>query len=367
MTPQQRMLAAIRREPVDRLAFATYNCHPFSWGEHAAWPEYAAVFDAIRQTGAGMLCKVRPGPTSDLPEPRIRRAVEGPEAVTTAILDTPRGPLRQTLRKPPGQPARCVEPYLKTDEDIEKFLAIEPVRRRPNVDDLLAHCREIGPAGLAYVDYADPFGQVASLFDQEDFLVRIHASPEPVMTLIEHAFRRIRESLHRLLELLAEQRPTVLLYTCGPELATPPLTSPQVFARMVTPYQSRLVSMIHEHDFPASLHCHGRVRQVLPEILECGFDVLEPIEPPPQGDIDLADLRRAAGDRMALMGYVQDQDLYTATPEAIRDHLAGIVEVVGAETGYVATPTCTPFDFPPGEGYVANYIAFLAAGAELGA
>lgn len=367
MTPQQRMLAAIRGEPVDRLPFATYNCHPFSWGEHAACAGYGPILEAVRRTGAGMLCKVHAKSVGGLPEANLARKIEARQEVTTAVLETPKGLLRRVHRKPLGQPARCVEHYLKTEEDVDKFLSIQPAPVRWNIDDLLARCKEIGPAGVAYLDYPDPFGDIVSLFDQEDFLIRVRTDPGSLITLIEQAFQRTQEALRRLLELLSGPRPPVLFYTCGPELATPPLTGPDVFARMVTPHQSRLVSMIHEYGFPASLHCHGRVRQVLGEILKCGFDLLEPIEPPPQGDVELSRLRALAGQRMALAGYVQDQDLHTATPEKVRNHVAAIVAAVGRDTRYIATPTCTPFDFPPKPTFVANYVAFLEAAAELGA
>lgn len=367
MTPRQRMLAAIRGEPADRLPSATYNCHWFSWGDHAGCPEYVPILRAVRRTGAAVLCKVRPESAGGLPEPALTRTFDGAEQVTTAVLETPKGPLRRVLRKPPGQPARCVEHYLKTDQDIARFLSIEPSPVRWEIDGLLARCEEIGQAGLAYLDYPDPFGTVASLFDQENFLLRVQTDAGPLMELIEQAFRHAADSLRRLLELLSGPRPTVLFYTCGPELATPPLLGPDVFARMVTPYQARLAEMIHERGFAVSLHCHGRVRQVLSEILKCSFDVLEPIEPPPQGDIDLAGLRSAVQGRTTLMGYVQDQDFYMSRPEQIRDHLAAIVAAIGGDGRYIATPTCTPFAFPPPPQYVSNYVAFLEAAAELGA
>jgi len=370
VSPAERMWAAVRGEPADRLPFATYNCHGFSWGGHAACPEYAPILEAIRRTGAGMLCKLRARRAGGMPAPQVARAVEGDQELTTETLATPGGTLRRVFRNRRGQPARCVEHYLKTDADVESFLSLRPEPVRWEIDELLAMVGEIGRAGVAYLDYRDPFGSVAGLFDQEDFLIRIHTDPAPVMALIERAFRTTRDELHALLEVLSGPRPNVLFYTCGPEWATPPLMRPELFARVVTPYQSPLVAMIHEHGFPVSLHCHGRVRLALPEILKCRFDVLEPIEPPSQGDIDLGELRAAVGDQMALMGYVQDQDFFTATPQRMRDHVARIVAAIGrgaAARRYIATPTCTPFAFPPPPQYVANYVAFLEAAAELGA
>ena len=367
MTPHQRMLAAIRGEPVDRLPVATYNCHPFSWGKHREWPEYAPILDAVRRTGAGVLCKVRGRRRGGLPEPEVTETVKDGHRVSTWALATPAGALQRVVVAPPDQPARCVEPYVKDDKDIERLLSLTPGPARWDVQPVVDACAEIGQAGLAYVDYTDPFGWVVALFEQEDLLIRIHTDPAPIITLIEWAFDRVRDELAALLDALVPTRAPVLLYTCGPEYATPPLMSPATFAKVITPYQGPLVAMIHERGLAASMHCHGRVRQVLGEAVKCGFDVLEPIEPPTQGDITLGELRQAAGDRLCLMGHVQDQELYTGTPERMRDHVAHIVDTIGRGTRFIATPTCTPFAFPPPVRYVENYIAFLAAAGELGA
>jgi len=91
----------------------------------------------------------------------------------------------------------------------------------------------------------------------------------------------------------------------------------------------------------------------------CGFDLIEPAEPPPQGDIDLAAFLRAVEGRAAILGDVQDQDLYTHDPEEIRGHIRAVRRVVGERPGYVCAPTCTPFQYPPSARYVENYIAFL--------
>jgi len=175
---------------------------------------------------------------------------------------------------------------------------------------------------------------------------------------VEHRFETVQLELQRLLEAIAPHEQRFIIYTGGPEKATPPLVSPQVFERLVLPYHRRLVALIHEHGYLA-LHCHGRVREVLPYVLACGFDMFEPIEPPPQGNIDLADLRAATAGKIALVGYVQDQEFYTSEESAIRDHVRSVSSLIGGDTGFICCPTCTPFQYPAGERYVRNYLAFL--------
>ena len=367
MTPQERILAAIRGDQPDRLPVATYNCHPFSFGPHADCPEYAPILEAIRRTGAGMLCKTGCRFTGGLAEPEWIETKDGDETVLTQIHTTPAGQLKKVDRYPPDQPGYTVEHYIKSDEDIEIYAARECTPVEWDVEELLKRIAEIGDDGLAYVGYHDPMAEACRLFESEDLLVRSHVDPEPVMRLIELSFQRIVGELRSFLDATVPTGAKFLLHTAGPELATPPLMPPAFFAKAVTPYQTELVAMIREAGVPAVCHCHGRVRLVLDEMLKCGFSAIEPIEPPIQGDISLAELREAVGERMCLIGYVQDQELHMLKPDDIRAHVAGIVGTIGKGTRYVCTPTCTPFQMPPTPQYVENYVAFLEAAAELGA
>jgi hypothetical protein len=364
VSPRERLLAALARRPADRFACSTYNCHPFAWGGHVSEPGYAPLLDAVARTGAACLCKISARRTGGAPS-EVTEARDGATVVTTARLETPKGPLVRVIRTPPGQPSMCVRHFLHDDADIERYrsLAALPARSGWDVKEALARAREVGESGVAYIDYTDPFHDVCELFDQEDFLLRYATDPGALLELVELRFAQVCRELADLLEALRPSRETFLFYTAGPERATPPLMPPRAFERFVVPYHTRLVELIHSFGHPVALHCHGRVRQVLPHALACGFDVIEPAEPPPQGDIGLEELLRAVEGRAAVLGYVQDQDLYTRDPEDIRRHVREVRRITGGRPGYACSPTCTPFQFPPSPRYVENYVAFLEEGA----
>ncbi len=123
--------------------------------------------------------------------------------------------------------------------------------------------------------------------------------------------------------------------------------------------------MIHHAGLYAGIHCHGRVREVLPEIMAAGTDLLEPIEPPEQGNIALTELMQQAEGKLCLVGYIQDQEFYTARPGDMTRRVEEIARVVNGRTGYVMTPTCTPFEHPCSETYRRNYLEWLEAAEAL--
>jgi hypothetical protein len=353
------MLAAIRRSEVDGVPFGTYNLHPFSWGRHARDPGYRKILDVLMQGRVGCLCKVRAVDTAVNPSIETHEEVSGGVKLTTTKWSTPRGLLTQAVRQPADQPPWCVKPFVQSREDAERWLSARNVPAVWDISKLSEQVAEIGSRGIAYLDYDDPFYGIALLFGEEDFALRIALETDLLESMIERRFELAFENLESLLRETSKLDMPLLYYTAGPETATPPLVSPAIFERLVVPFQKRLVERIHGYGYPVSLHCHGRVREVLPFVMECGFDALEPLEPPPQGNIELAELLRRTEGKLALMGYIQDQDFYLKKQQEIREHVRRIRELVGTGTGYVGTPTCTPFQFPPGDRYVDNYMAFL--------
>ena len=157
----------------------------------------------------------------------------------------------------------------------------------------------------------------------------------------------------------------VNFYSGGPEVATPPLMAPRLFTRFVTPYQKKIVGILHKHGFLAGIHCHGRVRLVLDDLLEIGMDTLEPIEPPNQGDITLRELLKKVAGRICLMGHIQDQDFYRLPPGGMRQKVREIAETGAPTDRYIMTPTCTPFQSPVSAGYAAAYAEWIEAATEL--
>ena len=360
MTPRQRMFNVIAHKPTDRLPFSTYNCHAFAWGTHRDAPGYGPILEKIDSTSVACLCKVSARAVSETSTLETHQRIEGADTCTTITWHTPLGPLTRVTRKPANQPGMCVKHYLEDARDVEKYLSVPYAPARWDVSTAVAQAQEVGEKGVAYLSYSDPFYDVSELFDQEDFAIRTATEFDFIRSLVAFRFERVFHDLKLLLEVLTPFKTPFLFYSAGPERATPPLLSPEVFRRLVVPYQTRLVGLIHEFGNPVSLHCHGRVREVFPHILACGFDVREPLEPPPQGNIDLKGLREAAGERMALMGYIQDQDFYLLTEEEMRGKVREIATLVGKDTGAICCPTATPFQHPPTSKYVANYVAFLA-------
>ena len=370
MNPQKRLIAAIWLQPVDRMPVMTYNFHPFDgrWRRNrdGTWsgPEgYQPMMDAVWQTGAGMLVKVSARLTGDRQErTRVERTQEGSSTGRITTIETPKGTLYARYVKPAGQPGHTVKPLIASDEDLARYLSLSDEPSEVDLGPAIEVREALGDRGLAYLHYEDPMYAVAQLFSAQDFYLRCATQRSAILEMIERESRRAQAEME---QMLAQAKGyDFMFYSAGVEVATPPMLSPADFAELVTPYERALVRMIRDAGHLSAIHCHGRVVHVLDQFLEIGVHALEPLEPPPQGDISLEDALEAVEGRMCLIGYVQDQDLYTAQPGEMREHVRAVRRAVEGRTGYIMTSTATPYMDPPPPRFVRNYVEYLQAAAE---
>jgi hypothetical protein len=113
MNRQERLLAAVRRQSVDRVPYATYNLHPYANTPHTHDPTYAGMLDRVRTT-AGTFIKIA---AAGAGEALSRQRPEHLESTThgsgdartlTRTLHTPRGDLTSVFHAP-GFMTRRVE------------------------------------------------------------------------------------------------------------------------------------------------------------------------------------------------------------------------------------------------------------------
>lgn len=108
-----------------------------------------------------------------------------------------------------------------------------------------------------------------------------------------------------------------------------PFLSPAMFDEFVTPYLKQLVAGYREMGFYVIKHTDGNIMPILDSLVECQPHALHSIDP--QGGVDLAEVKRLVGDKLALIGNVNCALLQTGTDEeavadvrrALRDGMPG--------------------------------------------
>jgi uroporphyrinogen decarboxylase len=96
---------------------------------------------------------------------------------------------------------------------------------------------------------------------------------------------------------------------------TGPFLSPAVFGEFITPYLARLTKAYRDLGFYVIKHTDGNILPVLDQLVQTGPHALHSLDP--QGGVDIAEVKRRVGGRVALCGNVNCGLLDTGTDEEV--------------------------------------------------
>ncbi len=94
-----------------------------------------------------------------------------------------------------------------------------------------------------------------------------------------------------------------------------PFFTRDAFAEFIVPYLKDVISYYHSLNYWAIKHTDGNIMPILDQMIECGPDAFHSLDP--QGGVDLKEMKRICGDRIALIGNVNCGLLQTGTDEEV--------------------------------------------------
>jgi len=115
------------------------------------------------------------------------------------------------------------------------------------------------------------------------------------------------------------------------------MSSPAIFRDLSLPTLKAVTKMAKQAGIPSFLHSCGRQREMLKILAEeTDLDVVNPLEPPPMGDCDLAEVKKEYGNRFALMGNIHTTDVMLfGSPELVERECVKAIEAAGKGGGFV--------------------------------
>jgi len=380
MTSRERLLATLQGEPVDRPAVNFYEIgglvmdpedpDPFNVYHDPSWRPLLELAekesDLIRMRSAVRAhsheawdtAGTRGGLRAELMRTETR--IEGERLLTRTVIRAPGRILTSlTRREAHVDTLWTEEPLLKSPEDAEAYLNLPDEFFEEEIDlgSLESEEEALGERGLVMVDTEDPLCAAAGLFSQTDYAITAMTERKLFHRLLEKCARYI----HRRTEEVARRFPGRLWRIYGPEYATEPYLPPELFVEYVVRYTRPMVETIRKYGGFARIHCHGRLKKVLPHIEAMGADALDPIEPPPYGDVELGFVRREYGKSLVLFGNIEVKDVERMEPRRFRELVKRTLEegTAGEGRGFVLMPTAAPFGRRIPERALANYRILL--------
>lgn len=103
------------------------------------------------------------------------------------------------------------------------------------------------------------------------------------------------------------------------------------------------IELAHRYSLKVMHHTCGSVRELIPDFIDCGLDILQSIQPQAKG-MNLAELKKEFGHYLSFQGGIDIQTLPYITPEDIRQEVKQCCEVGKENGGYIL---CTAHNIPP--------------------
>jgi hypothetical protein len=235
-----------------------------------------------------------------------------------------------------------LEHLLKSTDDLKAYMELpdEVFAEQIDVAGLIEEDRKLGDRGIVMVDTEDPLCAAASLFSMQDFTV--------IALTEQKLFHRLLEKLSRHIytrtQTTAKAFGGHLWRIYGPEYATEPYLPPHLFEEYVVRYTGPMVEMIQKHGGFARIHCHGRIRTVLDYIVDMNPAAIDPIEPPPQGDVELEYVRSRYGKDLVFFGNIEFAAIENTEPAEFEKLVEKTLKdgTTGDGKGFVLMPSSAP-------------------------
>ena len=162
------------------------------------------------------------------------------------------------------------------DEADLETLELPDMKSPARFQDIAEDVRYFTEAGFATTGAIQGFfsGIHNSYMSYEDTLVNLLLKPEFMKKVTEVLARMSLDAVDMLLE-----RGVDIINVCD-DLGNAGglIISPELFREFFLPWYAELVSRVHEKGAYVHLHSHGNIRQILPDLVSIGVDIVNPFD-----------------------------------------------------------------------------------------
>ncbi len=159
--------------------------------------------------------------------------------------------------------------------------------------------------------------------------------PEKAQRVLDIPYRYHLAAAKRLVELGVD------MIWCGDDVGgqADMLISPRTWRRFLKPRLAQFIAELKRINpqVKVAYHSDGNIRRIIPELIEIGLDVLNPIQP---ACMDPAQLKREYGNNLCFWGSLDEQHtLPFGSPQDVRREVLSRLDTLGRQGGLILGPT----------------------------
>ena len=194
------------------------------------------------------------------------------------------------------------------------------------------------------------------LLGMEQCLMDIYLNPDFIHALIDRVYGFLLPFVDRMLEAAGDR---IDFFRVGDDFGTQKglLVGPAQWREFVQPGLKALSEITRRHGGHFYLHSCGAIRELIPDIIDAGVEVLDPVQVRATG-MEPRGLAADFGGRICFCGGVDEQVLLrTGTPAEVKANVRELLDTMARDGGFFIGPTHNFQDDIPTENIVALYQA----------
>jgi len=257
--------------------------------------------------------------------------------VKKTVWTTPEGDLWSERTFPRNEVPTTTRGMIKNEEDFKLYLQYmlpDPEKHIWDTEPIDRAKMMLGEDGAvaATVPSLPGLHSLINIFDgklqQATFFVMDH--PE----LIEEYRRKQEAILLATLERCLEAEPDYVEISASGMLT---LSNPELVRQLCLPTLKKALALCSQAGIPSELHCCGKEMKVMEMCAEeTELDSINPLQPPPMGDCDLAECKKRFGKRFCLKGNVGvTKPMFLGKPDDVEKDVIRCLEAAKEGGGYI--------------------------------
>ncbi len=362
LTPRERVKMALRHEEPDRVP-TDFLATPEVWRKliHHLKPDIASVgdsefFEPAREAVLRHLeidCRVLSYDMFCTPPESVLHDGAVVDWWITSNRSTPNRMWRQrnpdgTLNDIWGTHSRRVENPYGVYEEFTSW----PWRLATSVEELKSHPWPDPdwwdfsplPGIIRQLDQCQEYHlrfRIGSIFEivwqlrgLQEFMVDLVTEPAIPLYIMDRLTEVYVENTRRVLKLAGDRLDMVYLYD-DVAIQDSLMISQEMWRRYIRPRYAQLIDLAHAYGKPVMYHCDGAIYRLIPDLIDLGIDVLNPVQPDAKG-MDSQRLKDEFGDKLTFHGGV---DIVKTLPRGtVKDVIAEVqqrINILGKQGGYI--------------------------------
>jgi len=171
----------------------------------------------------------------------------------------------------------------------------------------------------------------------DNFMIDLSVNPKLACALMDKVKEYLIDKLVRILEVGGGRIDFVELNDdVGGQNGL--LISPEMWRKYVKPRMIEMIDVVRSYGAKVMYHSCGSVRAILPDLIEIGVDILNPVQPRAKG-MEPRKLKRDFGDKITFYGTIDEQEtLPYGSPEDVKKEVLERITYLAPKGGFIISP-----------------------------